>query len=210
MRKFCRITFGFAWNGLNTQFIDFAVGLRREYHTIAKFGKEGKPKRIIFVHIQYTWNTDRTAHGVLFIQWFIVSEESFVLVFKKVWNILLVFLTANTTFTTVAGNKLSAAGKTIDREKAVVGTALAARHGRFETKLVDLVDREHRAFLSGIMISGNECGTKRTHDTGDIRTYGFAAGNALKASQYRIVIESTTLNNDFFTKIFWIRQLDHF
>ena len=105
------------------------------------------------------------------------------LVFKKVWYILLVFLTANTTFTTVAGNKLSAAGKTIDREKAVVGTALAARHGRFETKLVDLVDREHRAFLSGIMISGNECGTKRTHDTGDIRTYGFAAGNALKASQ---------------------------
>ena len=91
-----------------------------------------------------------------------MSEESFVLVFKKVWNILLVFLTANTTFTTVAGNKLSAAGKTIDREKAVVGTALAARHGRFETKLVDLVDREHRAFLSGIMISGNECGTKRT------------------------------------------------
>ena len=60
-----RITFGFAWDGLNTQFVNLSGGCRREYHSVSQFGKELEPERIILIHIQYTWNTNGTT-GCLF------------------------------------------------------------------------------------------------------------------------------------------------
>ena len=49
--KLSRITFRFAGNGFNAQFINFPVGNRREYHPIAQFCKKGEPEGVVFVHI---------------------------------------------------------------------------------------------------------------------------------------------------------------
>ena len=57
--------------------------------------------------------------------------------------------------------------------------------------------------------AGNQRGTESTHDSGDIRADGFAAGNLFEASKNRIIVEGTTLYNDVFTKFGSIRNLDN-
>ena len=47
MCKLRRITFGFTWDGFNTQFVNLSVGSRREYNLILQFCKERIPERII-------------------------------------------------------------------------------------------------------------------------------------------------------------------
>ena len=49
--KLRRITFGFTWNRINSQFIDLAVRNRRENNSETKFIEECEPERIILVHI---------------------------------------------------------------------------------------------------------------------------------------------------------------
>ena len=56
--QFCRITFGFTWNRLNTQLINLSGGSRREHNLVTKFREERKPEWVILVHIQNTWNAD--------------------------------------------------------------------------------------------------------------------------------------------------------
>ncbi len=56
--KFRRIAFRFAWNRLNSQFIDLPGGSRREYHAKSQSMEESKPERVIFIHIQYPGNAD--------------------------------------------------------------------------------------------------------------------------------------------------------
>ena len=150
MRKFCRITFGFAWNGFNTQFIDFSGWTAGDSTTrIAKFGKESKPERIIFVHIQYTWNTDRTAHGLLFDP-MVYSERIVVCscIQKGLEYSSCFFCSPRPRSQRLPVINCLSAGKTVDREKAVVGTALAACHGRFEIPSALISSMESmRAFL---------------------------------------------------------------
>ena len=51
------IAFRFTGNGFNAQLVDLPVGNRRYDDTVTQFGKEGKPERIVLVHVQYTGNT---------------------------------------------------------------------------------------------------------------------------------------------------------
>lgn len=38
--QFCRITFGFTWNGFDTEFVNFSRRSRREYDTESEFGEK--------------------------------------------------------------------------------------------------------------------------------------------------------------------------
>jgi hypothetical protein len=60
-----RITFGFAGDRFDTQFINFAVGNRRKYHFISQIRKESKPERVVLVHIQHSRNTNLAPGGVV-------------------------------------------------------------------------------------------------------------------------------------------------
>ena len=136
------------------------------------------------------------------------------LIFIKVWNIIFVFLFADTTFAAVSGNILSAAGKLVDRQSAVVCTALTFCHTCGKGKGIDLVDGEHRCFrlfgiecLSGLCFLFMEAflcdqgSTESTHDTCNVRSDSFTARNDLKTSENRIIIKSTALYHDLFTKL---------
>ena len=59
------------------------------------------------------------------------------------------------------------------------------------------------------MLSGNQCGTKGTHDTRNIRTDGFTTRNLFEASKDCIIIEGTALNHDFFAQLGGIGYLDY-
>ena len=58
----------------------------------------------------------------------VIGEDPFVFIFIKVWNVVLVLFFADTTFTAVAADELTAAGEFVDSKSAVVGTALAVGH----------------------------------------------------------------------------------
>ena len=123
-----------------------------------------------------------------------------------------IFLFSETPFTAVSGNELSAAGKAVDGQTAVVGTAFALSHGRCKFQGIDLFNREHGGLVMfGFMesLSGDQGGAKGTHDTGDIRTDGFTACNFFKASQDGIVIKGSALYDDLMSQFGGIRYLDH-
>ena len=136
-------------------------------------------------------------------------EETFVFVFKKVRNMILIFLFAKSPFASVSGNKLTTAGETVDGEETVICTSLTSCHGGLKLQIIDLVNGKHGCLLAFIMVSGDQRSAKSTHDTGNVRADCFTAGDALKASKYRIIIEGTTLNHDLFAQILWICQFNN-
>ena len=73
--QFCRITFGFTWNGFDTEFVNFfSIEDRREYDTESEFGEKCKPEWIIFVHVKYTGNSDYSSRGIFFGKRFIIEN----------------------------------------------------------------------------------------------------------------------------------------
>ena len=81
MGQLGRITFGFAGDGLDSQFVDFARGGGGEHHTVPQPGEENMPEGIVLVHIQHPGNAHR-ASGSAVRRKGLVGEEALELVFK--------------------------------------------------------------------------------------------------------------------------------
>lgn len=125
--QFCRITFGFTWNGFDTEFVNFSRRSRREYDTESEFGEKCKPEWIIFVHVKYTGNSDYSSRGIFFGKRFIIKIPMKFIV-KQVWQRICIFFFSETSFTSVSGYKFSAAAEVIDRKTTSVCTSAAFCH----------------------------------------------------------------------------------
>ena len=80
-----------------------------------------------------------------------------------------ILLTADTTFTAVAGDELTAAGEFVDGQTAVVGTTLTFRHAGLQLQIADLLVIQHGGDITVlVMLSGDQRRTESTHDTGDV------------------------------------------
>ncbi|GFI12352.1 hypothetical protein IMSAGC007_04835 [Lachnospiraceae bacterium] len=126
-----------------------------------------------------------------------VAKEPLVFVLAEIRDFLLVPGLSNPPFTAVAGNKLTSAGKTVDGQAAVVGTALAFGHGSGEFQPLDLFDGQHgslRAFL--VAFSRNESRPESAHNAGNVGPNHLAACNFFKASKNGIVVEGAALDYD--------------
>ena len=53
----------------------------------------------------------------------VVGKNTFIFVFKKIWNMIFVLFFTDTTFTAVTADILAAAGEFVDGQTAVVGTS---------------------------------------------------------------------------------------
>ena len=209
MGKFGRIAFGLTWNGLNTQLINLSGGSRREHNLILQFCKESIPERIILKHVQNTGDTYFTSCCLISSKR-CVGENTLIFIFIKIRNMIFVLFLTDTAFTAVTAYILAAAGEFVDSQTAVIGTSTTVCHRSCIFQLVDLINGEHSSFCTFLMaLAGDQRSTESTHDSGDIRTDGFAAGNLFEASKNRIIVESTTLYNDVFTKFGSIRNLDN-
>ena len=49
--KLGRITFRLAGDGFDTKLVDFAIGVRRKYHTVSQLCEKSMPEGIILIHI---------------------------------------------------------------------------------------------------------------------------------------------------------------
>ena len=113
-----------------------------------------------------------------------------------------ILLTADTTFTAVAGDELTATGEFVDGQTTVVGTTLTFRHAGLELEIADLLIIQHCGHITVfVMFSGDQSRTESTHDTGDIRADCFTSGNLFETAKNGIVVESTALYHDIFTKL---------
>ena len=113
-----------------------------------------------------------------------------------------ILLTTDTAFATIAGDELTAAGELIDGQTAIVGTALTFCHTGLKLQVADLLIIQHGGHVTVlVMLSGDQCRTESTHDTGDVGTDGLTVRNFFKASKHRIVVEGTALYHDIFTQL---------
>ena len=123
---------------------------------------------------------------------------------------IFVLFLANTTLAAVTAYILAASGEFVDSQTAVIGTSTTVCHRSCIFQLVDLINGEHSRFCTFLMaLAGNQCGTESTHDSGNIRTDGFAACNLFEASKNCIIVEGTTLYNDVLAKFGSVRNLDN-
>ena len=121
-----------------------------------------------------------------------------------------IFLTSDTSFTTVAGDILTAAGEAVDGQTAAVGTTAAFGHAGLEFQVADLLIRKHTGLIAFfVALSCDQGSAEGTHDTCDIRADGFTARNLFKASKHSVIIEGTALHNYMFSKIRGVGDLDH-
>ena len=71
--KFCRITLGFAWNGVYSELINLSCRSRREQNRESQSMEKGKPKWIVLIHIKNARNTDNASFCFFRFQWFIAK-----------------------------------------------------------------------------------------------------------------------------------------
>ena len=81
MCKFGRVTFRLARDTVDTELVNLSRRLRRQYNGKAELFEERSPERIILVHVQNTWNTNRSAGRFLCGKRFVV-KQSLVFIFK--------------------------------------------------------------------------------------------------------------------------------
>ena len=147
--------------------------------------------------------------SILWVKWLIV-KYTLVLVFKKIWDVILVLLLAQTLFAAVSCDVLSVVGEFVYSQKTVVCTALTACELCGVGELVYLVDCEHCCLvISLVALTCDECGTKGAHDTCDVRPCGMYTCYFFKASKNGIIVEGTALDYDIFTEVACIRKLDN-
>ena len=207
VRKLCRVALGFRRNGLHAQLVNLPGGEGRQHHPEAQLPEEGSPEGIIFVHVQHSGNADDAPLGLFFGQRRII-EEPLTLVEHQVGSLLLLIPAAGALFAPVAADVLPTTGELIHGEHTVVGAAAAAHRGGGIGQVQNIIQRQHGAFLAGVVASGNQSRAKSTHQAGDIRTGGVHPGDFLKGSKHRLIVESATLNHDVPTQILRGCQLD--
>ena len=96
-----RVTFGFTRDRFDAELVNLAVRVRGEYDSVSQFCKKRMPERIVFVHIQYTRNTDSAACGNARRKRFI-SEDAGKLVFVQIRYIVFVFLLSESALAAIA------------------------------------------------------------------------------------------------------------
>ena len=203
------IALGLTGDGLDAQLVHFVGGGRCEDDPVFQLREEGEPERVVLVHVQNSRNTDLSALCLVCLQR-CVTEEEFILIFKKVRDLFFILFLAQTALTAVSTDELTAAGEAVDGQTAVVGAAFTFCHRGGELKLVDLLDGEHRGFGTfHIALSCDEGGSEGSHDTGDIRTDGLAVGDLLKTSENCVVVEGSSLDNDVAAELCGVGNLDY-
>ena len=139
------------------------------------------------------------------------NENPFVFIIVKVRHMLVIAFQSQTALAAVSGDEFAAVAKLIDGQKTMVVTVRTAAHGRIVIELQNLIDGEHicRSCLF-FPVSGDQSGSERAHDAGDIRTDGMTAGDPLESTEYRVIVKGTALHDNFVAQLFRICQFDNF
>ena len=209
VRYFGRITGRITGDGFDAQLVDLPGRSRREDYFISQPGKEGKPERIVLIHVQDARDPDFAARRRLRIQRRIV-EQPLVFVFKQIRNVPGILFFAESAFAPVAADIPASSGKQVDGQTAAVRAALAVGHFGRVFQCVDLIDRQHGGRLACKTVPGDQSSAKGTHDTGNIRADGLTVRNTFKTAQHRIVIKGAALHHDMMAEFSGIGHFNDF
>ena len=177
-----RITLWLAGNRFNSKLIDFPVGKWRQYNLIPQLCKESEPKRIIFIHVQHTGNSNSSSSCLIRGERFI-AENTFQLVIKKIGGTIFALLFSESALTAVSWNILSSACKFINGKTTAVGTAFTFGHACFKLQSTYFFKGEHGSLITFyVTLPCNKGSAKGTHNPCNIGTDSFAVRDFFKAS----------------------------
>ena len=126
--QFGRVALGLAGDGFDSQLIYLLGRRRRKNHAKAQARKEGKPERVVLIHIQDPWDSNLAEFCFLFAERLVI-KVTFKLIFKQVGKPVLCLLLAKSPLAAIAGDELATAAEMVDSQTAVVGAAPALGHG---------------------------------------------------------------------------------
>ena len=207
-----RIAFRLGGNGLDPEFIELMGRGRGQDDPVAELCEERMPERIQFIHIQHARNPDYAAVRFV-LRERLAPEDQFVLKIVKVGQVVRIALLSDAALAAVAADELAAAGEAVDGKTAVVGTALALGVVSRVLQGIDLLDGEHaglRLTFLGIALPRDQAGPEGSHDSGYIRPDGLAACDLLESAQNAVIVESTALYDDMFSKFRRVRDFYDF
>ncbi len=204
-----RIADGFGRNGLHTVDEGPFTGTGRQDDLKAQLGKEGKPERIILVHVEGPGDPD-LSHGSLFLfQRFIVKDPLLFIVIDIQVFLGIADLQSRPSFAAVARDQMIAGRKIIDRQKTVVSAlAAAALSGMVGEFFQFLRLHDLAASLAPDALFADDSASVSAHDACNIRPDDLASGDLLKGHQDSIIVEGASLYNDLLAHFAVITDLD--
>ena len=209
MRQFCRITFRFAWDRVDSKLINLSCGSRRQNDAESQFCEKGKPERIILILVQYTGDSDGATRRIFFVKRFI-TKIAFQFVCEQVRHFIFGLCFSKSAFTTVSGDEFPSAAEMTDRQTAVVRTAFALGQCCGIFQRLDLINGKHCGSLTFyITFPCDQRSAESAHDAGDIRTDGFTPRDLFKTAQYGVIVESTALYDDMISEFGGVGNFDH-
>ena len=182
VHQLCRVAGGIGRNGGLPQVVQRLGGLGRNRHAEAQRGQKRVPEGQQLVEVQPHRQPDvlaRALHAA-------VLGEQLALVVVKIVSLLRA-LGAQGLGALVAADELFAAGKGIDGQAAVVGTAVAGDGLHLMGKGFKLFGREQGAALRLLMRHGVERRAHRAHDAGERGADDVVANLLLEGAQHRVV-----------------------
>ena len=225
-----RVALGLGRDRLDAELVDLTCAGRGQDGPELQLTEEGRPERIVLVHVEHTRDTHLATLGEIDRKRLVI-KHALHLVSEEVRNVGLRLRLSETTLAAVAGDEVPAGAELVDGQDAVVVAALAARHAGRILELDDVVNRKHaglHASVSGernvlfltrlhlpkmfvlqlITLACDQRRTKGTHDAGDIRTGDMGIEEVLEGTEDGIVIEGTTLYDDVPAEILRVGHLD--
>ena len=225
-----RIALGLGRDRLDAELVDLTCAGRGQHGPELQLTEEGRPERIVFVHVEDARDTHLATLGEIDRERLVI-KHALHLISEEVRNVRLRLRLSEATLTAVTGDEVPAGTELVDGQDAVVVAALAACHAGRILEVDNVVDRKHaglHASVSGernilfltrlhrtkmfvlqlITLACDQCCAEGTHDAGDIRTGDMGVEEVLEGAEDGIVIEGTTLHDDVLSEILRIRNLD--
>ena len=202
------VAFGFRWNGVHTQLVDFPVREGRQHSPEAQFPEEGRPEGIVLIHIQNSGQADGTSVSLCLSQRCVIKHP-FLLIGHHIGGSLPCVRFSRTLFAAVSGDMPAATGEDVHGKHAVVGAAAAAAGPGGIGKVHNLFQRQHGSPLAVVVASGNQRRTKGAHEPRNIRTDDLCPGNQFKGPQHRLIMEGAALDYNVTAQLSGRAELDN-
>ena len=230
VRDLRRVALRLGRDRLDAELVDLTCAGWRQYSPELQLTEEGRPERIVLVHVEDARDTYLATLGEIDRERLVI-KHALHLISEEVRNVRLRLRLSEATLTAVTGDEVPAGTELVDGQDAVVVAALAACHAGRVLKMYDVIDRKHAGLdtaiggeryilfltwlhlskmriLQLITLTCDQCCAEGTHDAGDIRTGDMGVEEVFKGAEDGIVVEGTTLHDDVLSEILRIRDLD--
>ena len=195
-------------NRIHSQFIDGLAGLRRENDSVAELRPEGKPERIVLIHVQDARDAHFSSGSILCVERFVL-EQPFEFILVEIRELTVGrFRFAFSLFAAVSGDQTAAVRELVDGQQAVVLTPFAPRCRCLYFEVVQFISLEKRRFSALVIAPRDKGCAECSHQSGNVRTHDILTQDLLNGAEHGFVQERAALHDDLLPCVLRISELD--